>query len=533
MIIFALVIGLYSYFIFTLGIFSFLYPGILSGSFVLLLFVCWVIKRRSIKHFFISVYQDNKKSKISVILLVLLLLQIGVNTIGMFGPELGFDALWYHLTLPKLYLLHHSIFHIPGGLLYYTDMPKLGEMLYTAGLSFGEGMPKLIHFSFGILTICLLYQILRTFVSPFVSLIGLLMFYTSLVVGWESTSAYIDLIRTFYELMGFWLFLRWRDKKEQKLLLLSAIMLGFAITTKLLALGSVAIFLLLIIYDGIVTKERKHILRRMLLFSTLALVIPLPWFVFAYSNTGNPLYPFFTSLYAVTPQSNFFSPLIMIKEFVTLFLFSSDPISPVYLICLPVVFISYRIQKTYNKTIYIYSFLVLIVWYITPRTGGGRFILPYLPTLSIVAGVSITPFLKQKSYRYIIITVLLFVVLTSVIYRGGANAKYIPYLLGKESKPMFLKNHLNFNYGDFYDVDGFFKNTISKNDQVLFYGFHNLYYVDFPFIDNSWVKKGDAFNYIAVQNNSLSKRFRTWKKIYTNPLTKVSVYTNNKKMVKY
>src|SRR6185437_14950424 len=119
-----------------------------------------------------------------------------------FGPEIGFDALWYHLTLPKLYLGWHQVRHIPGGLLYYSDMPKLTEMLYISGLAIlGETGAKLIHFSFGILCCIALYKVGRKFFSPLLSLIAVAIFYSNLVVGWESISAYIDLARTFFNIM--------------------------------------------------------------------------------------------------------------------------------------------------------------------------------------------------------------------------------------------------------------------------------------------------------------------------------------------
>src|SRR2546430_2512389 len=79
----------------------------------------------------------------------------------------------------------------------------------------------------------------------------------------------------------------------------------------------------------------------------------------------------------------------------------------------------------------------------------------------------------------------------SICYRSIANAKYIPVLLHKETKAAFLTRHLHFHYGDFYDSDNFFQKQISSTDMVLLYGFHNLYYIDFPFIDASWVTKGD------------------------------------------
>jgi len=105
-----------------------------------------------------------------------------------------------------------------------------------------------------------------------------------------------------------------------------------------------------------------------------------------------------------------------------------------------------------------------------------------------------------------------------------ANAKFLPVILKTQSKETFLSENLNFNYGDFYDTDGFFKRNIKKDDVVLLYGFHNLYYVDFPFIHSTWVKKGDAFNYIATQDTNLEERFKNWKMIYQNPKTKVKLY---------
>ena len=66
---------------------------------------------------------------------------------------------------------------------------------------------------------------------------------------------------------------------------------------------------------------------------------------------------------------------------------------------------------------------------------------------------------------------------------------------------------------------------IRSEDMVLLYGFHNLYYINFPFIDSSYVKKGDVFNYIAVQGNNLPKRFKIWSLIYYNDKTNVKLYS--------
>jgi len=210
----------------------------------------------------------------------------------------------------------------------------------------------------------------------------------------------------------------------------------------------------------------------------------------------------------------------------------SDPISPMYIIFLPLVILFFlrhlrdsgQARMTILKVIAIYSFLAIVVWYVTPRTGGGRFILPYLPIFSVLIA-AIVEKTKDKIFRLILINVIIIVSFISIIYRGVANAKYIPVLIGLQSKSDFLEKHLNFSFGDFYDIDGYFKNKIKREDTVLLYGFHNPYYVNFSFIDSSWVKKGDSFNYIAAQNAYLPKRFKDWELVYQNAKTHVKLFS--------
>lgn len=131
----------------------------------------------------------------------------------------------------------------------------------------------------------------------------------------------------------------------------------------------------------------------------------------------------------------------------------------------------------------------------------------------------------RGDFRSVLISVIIIVSIISVLYRGAANIKYIPVVLGIQTKNDFLSKSLNFSFGDFYDTDGYFKTYIKATDKVLLYGFHNLYYVDFPFIDSSWVKKGDSFNYVAVQNTTLPKRFKDWDLVYQNLKTSVKIYS--------
>jgi hypothetical protein len=528
----AVVIGIYSYCIFLLGVLGLIFKPVLIFFTTTFIFICIFYFRHNISNFIKKLVESEnlfvftKNNKFQSLLILILGAQILVNLVGVLGPETSFDALWYHLTLPKLYILGHSIFHIPGNLLFYSDMPKLTEMLYIPTLMFSNELGvKLIHFTFGILTLIAIYKISSKYLSKNLSLLATLIFYSNLVVGWESITAYIDLARTFFEVLALWGFLKWTDNKQRKWLIISGIMMGLAISSKVIALESVFIFISLFVYLFLVNKEKiQYLIKNVSIFCFFSLLIPLPWFTFAFINTGNPFYPFFSKSIDIGTNFNLPNVSNIISDLLNLFIYANDPISPIYLASLPLLIILYRKAKQEFKIFYIYSLLGLLLWYLTPRIGGGRFILPYLPAFSVLVVYSISK-LKHIKLKNFLLIVIILISLSSIGYRALANRKYIPVILGKETKSEYLSTHLNFSFGDFYDTDGYFNNHLKSTDTVLLYGFHNLYYVDFNFIDSSWVKKGNSFNYIAVQNGKLPERFNFWNQVYYNQTTKVKLYS--------
>lgn len=531
----AIIIGVFSYSIFLIGISGYLYKASILLSFFISLFFFIVIQKSHLLYVKKNILNWlHKIDANGIFLLLVVVLQSIVNLAGALGPELGFDALWYHLTLPKIALENHTIQFFPGGLLYYSVMPQLGEMIYTASLALSnEISAKVIHFITGLLITIALYRCSRRYISRNLSLLAVVLYYSNLVVGWESTTAYIDLFRAFYEFLALWAFIEWYEKKKNIYFIFCAVFLGLAMSSKLLAAGSLGIFLFLILYINL-HKGMVSTTRRGIIFFLVSFIILLPWLAFSYIQTGNPVYPFFTPLYPLSPNPSLFSPVTIVKDLWILFTKAQDPISPIYLIALPLIIFSYSLFSRKEKIIALYSLGALIVWYLTPRSGGGRFILPYLPAFSLLAVMAIAYYREKKILYNLLFFLILFSAFISIGYRAIANSKYLPVLFGKEEKKVFLSRHLNFSYGDFYDTDGFLKREIKQSDKVLLYGFHNLYYVDFPFIDSSWIRKGQRYNYIAVQSAVFYSPSdynipKQWIKIYENKTTHVTLYSDKKR----
>ncbi len=413
----AVLIGIFSYLIFGLGLLGLLSPGCI-----------WVITLGYAAMCILIVkipFLRLKPTKMGGILIGLLGLQAVVNLIGALGPELGFDALWYHLTIPKIWLAAHKIFFIPDGRYYYSVIPKIVEMTYIIPMSIGWDIgPKIIHWGFGLLALVGIYKLSRKWLSQEYSILAGVIFYANLVVGWQSITAYVDLGRTFFEITALYLLI-------SKSIYKSALVLGLAISTKLIAIGSLPIFLFLLILE-------KYPYKTLFKFTVLTLLIPLPWFVFAYIATGNPVYPVFSG-YDLSSVRHW-------SDAITIFFRSADPLTPVYIMMLPLVIYYW---KKLPREITFYCLLALGVWFVTPRTGGGRFILPYLPAFSVLSALIIKQITNQAIKKVAIIFVMLISVV-SIGYRAVANWKFIPVVTGRQSTQEFLDKNLDKQFGNNY-----------------------------------------------------------------------------------
>lgn len=534
----AILLILYSYIIFTIGLFEQINPvniGLITLIFTLISIICLYKRKEIIIKEVTKIILNCKKDKIILASVVLITLLVIINLIGALAPEISFDALWYHLTLPKLYISEERIWFVPGGLFYYSAMPKLIDLLYVTPLMIANEIgAKLIHYFFGIGTLIILFNLSQQFISRKLGFLVVLIFLSNLVVSWEMTVAYIDLGRTFFETLGLLGIVFWLKNKNKKYLILSGLMIGAAVASKYLALLSVMVSSIIVLWNLIsFYKLSFKSFRYGLLFILSIVGVPLPWFIFSLIHTGNPLYPSFsTPVNEITLSISQLNPLVMIRGIWNMFMSSSDPISPIYVMLLPlIVFYSKKFKKI-EKFLLFYALLSIILLYFLPAIGGGRFILAYLPLYSLLIGITLSYVQDKRLLGRVIILIFLISVIT-IIYRGISHVRYLPVVLGLESKESFLAKNLDFSFGDYYDIDQYMKKHIKSDDKVLVIGTHNLFYINFPFVHESYVKSGEMFNYILVQNGTLPERFKSFKRIYKNNITQVELYSSGGKWWKY
>ncbi len=214
-------------------------------------------------------------------------------------PPISRDALIHHLAIPKLWLEHGGFYETPWA--NFSYYPMYINLLYFVCLFFKNDIaPKFIHLAFGLATGGLIYIYLKNKYNSNWGLLGVVIFITTPIVIWLSTSAYIDLGMTFFTTAGLLAFIKWRDSEYSlfKWLCISACCMGVAIGSKYNALIPWFFINLILMYSYAKDTEKQMMaLKYGAIFFVISAVVASPWYLKNYFLTQNPFYPLFNSFF--------------------------------------------------------------------------------------------------------------------------------------------------------------------------------------------------------------------------------------------
>lgn len=225
-------------------------------------------------------------------LLLLLLLAFLGSTV----PEASFDALTYHLAVPKAYAIAGRLIDLPHNR--YSYLPLLTSMLYYFGLA-ADGMysAKLISFGLGLCMLFSLYLAAKAMGGRMAGLLAATIFAGTPIVMylfWYCNSDLCCAFFLFLAVVSLWSYFR-EPRKSTAALYLSALFSGFALAAKL----TTAFGVVFIAAAAVVAMWRHRAglgLRAPLLFIALAVAPLLPWAARNYAYTGNPAYPYLVTV---------------------------------------------------------------------------------------------------------------------------------------------------------------------------------------------------------------------------------------------
>ncbi len=409
------------------------------------------------------------------------------------APPWDYDGLMYHLQAPKLFLRAGRIYLLPD--LWQANGPFTIEMLFSVGLAFGsDSFPKLVNLTYGVLLATATYALGRRLLGVSGGWRSAVVLLGVFALPFWSSLAYVDLGWAAYEFLALYLIVIWINEGRDRGLILGAMMMGFALGTKYLALGSAAL-----LAGWVLWHERKKLggsgRRYTAVFLGIALIIGSPWYIKNWIWGGNPVYPLWIGGYAWDQ-----SRVELLQAYLGSFGTGDDPIGylllpvslyrspaefgtlleglemPSLLFPLAIIYPFFRKQGIMNGLATVTG-LRFLLWAVSSQQT--RFLLPLFPTLSVIT-VYVLHRLTQKSagfaVKYFFRTALpggMLVVTLLIQVSLVRQLSPFPVLTGIETKEAFLEDLID----DFKSLQ-VINRTLPPNARVLMLWDGQGYYCD-------------------------------------------------------
>ncbi len=267
-------------------------PLIIIGLFFSLSIITFRSSISWLKNLFLKEINLHPQSKGSTKIIIILLGLIFLSQLLVsLAPATRYDALNYHLTLPKTYLLQEKISDIPW--LVMSGMPQVSEMVYTILMGLGgESSVLVFNGLIGALITLGLVGFLEKKLDQESAWVGV----ASLFGGFTFASAlswgYVDLMAAFFGLGVVILLDDFRKTGDKKSVFSAGIFSGLAFGCKYPAGVIILAGISSLIYYFLKNKN-KNWFKSIGLFSLGAGLLVLPWMIKNFAFTGNPIYPFF------------------------------------------------------------------------------------------------------------------------------------------------------------------------------------------------------------------------------------------------
>lgn len=225
---------------------------------------------------------------------------VGYLVLGLFPPT-GFDALMYHLSVPKLYVNQGgfwNVFFNPQ-----SDYPMLTEMIYMIGIALGnDSICTCTSYVIGLLLVCAIAYASRRFLQSGARelLWAVLVFgtSTSVIAGW--TACNVDMAQALWTLLAVFALERYLNTRGRRYLVVCALFAGMALETKIFGIFVLPVLCVRLIADSLFFYFRRGAARPgraafsrnwipCIVIIVIALLVGAPWYLKALCFKGTIL----------------------------------------------------------------------------------------------------------------------------------------------------------------------------------------------------------------------------------------------------
>jgi len=240
------------------------------------------------------------------VLAVLLCVALALMLLEALAPTTAYDALRYHLRLPRLYADQGAWVDVPFD--FNSAFPQNVNMLFA--VAFAVGAPRaasLTHLILGCLATGAVATLARRRGGEGAGLPAAAIYFTMPVVAFNSAWAYIDQGVVLFTLLAVAAVGRFRGHGETGAAALAGVFAGLALGSKYTAAASLPVLgvAILLAPRPSAGPRRQRALAAAALFAALTLAIASPWWLHNWSLRGNPIYPFASAWFGAPPHDTY------------------------------------------------------------------------------------------------------------------------------------------------------------------------------------------------------------------------------------
>lgn len=453
----------------------------------------------------------------------------GVTAVGLiillfalptaFMPPFSYDALLYHLAVPKMFVEQHRFVIVPT--IAQASFPFTIEMLYTLCLLFGsEAGAALLHLCFGVLTALAIWSFAARWFSARAAWFAVAAFLSASEVTHWAPAADIDLALTCYCFLALAAIFVWLSARQYAVLVLGAAMAGIALGIKYTAADTLVVLVVLILSAG---GWRPKRLRQATMpascLAAVALLVASPWYLKNALIFHDPFYPLLAGPHldavlapllpvaTAAPARSVWSVLRLPFSLITT---GSDlaitgrtlgdylqlPLQAylrgdleVYgrpsLLFLAAPFCLLAWRQTLVWRLALVTAAMAVIWALGAQEL--RYLLPAFPGFAVLSGVVLAPataainrqWLLRLATRAVVVVVLLVALAENALFLAARNP--LPVLFGQQSRDAFLTRSVNI-YGAYSYLD----RVISPGERALTLREDRGYYARVPMLFDGW-----------------------------------------------
>jgi hypothetical protein len=338
----------------------------------------------------------------------LMFLPLFIALIGALTPEVEYDALWYHLWLPRLWIEAARPVDIVEE--YISLYPMTWELLYGAAMVWGNAVSaKLVHFACLPLVMLLVFRLVQRYWEEADPWLATAVFAVTPTVLWEATTAYLDLALSLYVGLAVYALLVYSETEKRGWLIAAGLSLGLALAIKHLALFVwVIAFTILWLWYGYSKGNWARATCAAALFAVGCLLLPLPWYGRNWVLTGNPFFPDLYQFFGAYPPErwgditerglqHFKDGFGRPRTFLNLILLPWDmtvhaaryggSLGPIFLLLIPGLWFRCSRHSWPERALVALILGYLILWATPLSSFQMRFLVPLTPFLATLAAV--------------------------------------------------------------------------------------------------------------------------------------------------